>query len=47
MGKLKPEEAVELLRKKGVDVSLEQAVSILDFLRLVANILVAAYLKRP
>ncbi len=47
MEKLKPEQAVELLRKKGIEVSLEQAGVILDFLRLLANILVSQYLKKP
>ena len=47
MEKLKPEQAVELLRKKGIEVSLEQAGVILDFLRLLANIMVSEYLKKP
>ena len=47
MEKLKSEQAVELLRKKGIEVSLEQAGVILDFLRLLANILVSQYLKKP
>ncbi len=38
MEKLKPEQAVELLRKKGIEVSLEQAVVILEFLHLLTNI---------
>ncbi len=46
MEKLKPEQAVELLRKKGIGVSLEQAVVILEFLHLLANILIAQYLKK-
>jgi len=46
MEKLKPEQAVELLRKKGIEVSLEQAVVILEFLHLLANILIAQYLRK-
>ncbi|UTA67543.1 MULTISPECIES: hypothetical protein [unclassified Emticicia] len=46
MEKLKPEQAVELLRKKGIEISLEQAVAVLEFLHLLANILIAQYLKK-
>jgi hypothetical protein len=46
MEKLKPEQAVELLRKKGIEVSLEQAVVMLEFLHLLASILIAQYLKK-
>lgn len=46
MEKLKPEQAVELLRKKGIEVSLEQATVVLEFLYLSASILIAQYLKK-
>jgi len=46
MEKLRPEQAAELLRKKGIEVSLEQAVVILELLHLLANILIAQYLKK-
>lgn len=46
MEKLKPEQAVELLSKNGIEVSLEQAAAILDFLNLLANILIERYLKK-
>ena len=36
MEKLKPEQVVELLRKKGVEVSVEQALLVLEFLKLLA-----------
>jgi hypothetical protein len=44
--KLKPEKVVELLRQKGITVSLDQATEILKFLRSMANTVVAQYLKR-
>jgi hypothetical protein len=46
MEQLKPEQAVALLRKKGIEISQEQAVLILEILRMFANILVEQYLKR-
>lgn len=45
MEKLKPEKVVEILKAKGVSVTVEQAASILEFLRKVANIVVSQYLK--
>lgn len=45
MEKLKPERVVEMLREKGMEVSLEQAALILEFLRKLANIVVAQYLE--
>jgi hypothetical protein len=45
MEKLSPEKVVAMLKEKGVDVSVEQAASILKFLRKLANIVVAQYLK--
>lgn len=46
MEKLRPEQAVELLRKKGIEVTVEQAALILEFLYLLANIVIAEHLKR-
>ncbi|WP_185965525.1 hypothetical protein [Flavobacterium zepuense] len=44
--RLKPEQVVEMLRKKGMDVSVEQAVMVLEFLQLLATIMVSQYLKK-
>jgi hypothetical protein len=46
MEKIRPEQAVELLRKKGIEVTVEQAVLILEFLYLLANIVIAEHLKK-
>lgn len=46
MEKLSPEKAVEMLKKKGVDISLEQAKLVLEFMRKMANIVVASYLEK-
>jgi hypothetical protein len=43
--KVSPAKAVEMLRKEGVDVSLEEAHSILEFLRIIAKIAVNQYLR--
>ncbi|WP_132038365.1 hypothetical protein [Flavobacterium circumlabens] len=43
--KITPEKALEVLRSEGLDVTLEQAGNILDFLRKLANITVTKYLK--
>ena len=45
MEKLKPEQALEMLRKKGMEVTLEEAAMILEFLQLLATIVITAYLK--
>lgn len=45
MEKLVPEKVVEILREKGVEVSLEQARMILEFLRKLADIAVNQYLN--
>lgn len=45
MEKLKPERVVEMLKAKGVNVTVEQAASILEFLRKMANIVVSQYLN--
>lgn len=44
-GRVTPEKAVEILKKNGFEVSLEQARLILDFLYKIANVAVAKYLK--
>lgn len=44
MEKLQPHEAQALLRKKGMDVTLEQAAEILKFLRMLSDIVVTNYL---
>ena len=44
MEKLKPEKAVEMLRNKGVDISVEQAAQMLELLRKFANIIVSQHL---
>lgn len=46
MEKIQPEKVVEMLRQQGVEVTLEQAKIILAFLRKLADIDVAQYLKR-
>jgi hypothetical protein len=46
MEKLKPERLVEMLKKDGIVVSIEQAASILRFLRMLADIVVTNHLHR-
>jgi len=46
MEKIKPEKAAELLQRKGVEVSVEKAALILEFMRKLANIIVARHLKK-
>lgn len=46
MEKIQPEKVVEILRQKGVVVTLEQAKIILAFLRKLSDIAVTQYLKR-
>ncbi|WP_127341001.1 hypothetical protein [Flavobacterium] len=43
--RITPERAMEMLRSEGLDITLEQAKDILDFLRKLANITVTKYLK--
>ena len=45
MEKIKPEKAVEMLRERGVDISVEQAAQILELLRKFANIVVSQHLE--
>ena len=44
--RITPKKTLEMLRSEGLDVTLEQAKNILDFLRKLANITVTKYLKR-
>jgi hypothetical protein len=46
MDKLQPEKAVEILRQHSVEVTVEQARLILEFLRKLADIAVTQYLKK-
>lgn len=46
MEKLPPQKAAELLRKKGIEVSDEQAALIMEFLRMLAGIIVSSYLEQ-
>ncbi len=46
MEKLKPEKVVEMLKEKGMEVSVEQAAAVLKFLRKLADIVVAQYLGK-
>lgn len=45
MEKIRPEQAVELLRKKGIEVSIEEAVILIEFLHLLANLVIVQYLR--
>jgi len=44
-GRISSEKAWQMLKKGGLDVTLEQAQEILNFLRKMANITVSNYLK--
>lgn len=44
-GRLSAEQAVKLLKEENVDVTLEQAKIIVEFLRKLANLTVSNYLK--
>lgn len=46
MEKLSPEKAAEMLRRGGMNVSVAQAVIVLEFLRKLADIVVSNYLDR-
>ena len=43
---IKPEKAVTILRKHGIEVTPEQAKLILEFLQLMADIAVAQFLRK-
>jgi 2-iminoacetate synthase ThiH len=44
-GKMSPEQVLKMLKEEGMDVTLEQAKLILEFLRKLAGITVSNYLK--
>jgi len=44
--KITPEKAIEILRKDGLEVTLEQAKLILEFLYQMADIVVEQHLKK-
>ena len=44
-GKISPERAMKMLNSEGMNVTLDEAKAILDFLRKLANIAVSKYLK--
>ncbi len=44
--KITPEKAAEILRKGGMDITLEQAKLMLEFLYKLADITVAQYLEK-
>ena len=46
MEKIKPEKAAEMLQRKGLDVTVEQAAAILEFMRKLAGIIVAHHLEK-
>ena len=46
MEKLQPEKAVDILREEGIEVTVEQAKLILEFLKKLAEIAVTQYLYR-
>ena len=45
--KITPEKAVEILKRGGLEVTLEQAKSILEFLYKFADITIAQYIVKP
>ena len=46
MEKLTAEKAAEMLRKKGMDVSVEQAALMLEFLTMLSEMIVTTYLEK-
>ena len=46
MEKITPEKVVQMLKAKGMEVSLEEATSILKFLQLLADAVVSQYLGK-
>ena len=46
MEKLQPEKAMEMLRQSGIEVTVEQAKLIIEFLRKLAAIAVTQYLSK-
>lgn len=46
MEKLTPEEVVKMLKKEGEEVTVEEAVIILEFLRKLSSIVVAQHMEQ-
>lgn len=46
MEKLAPEKVKSILAKKGTELTLEEATIVLEFMRKMANIVVASYLEK-
>lgn len=46
MEQLPPQKAAEMLRKNGMDVTDEQAVMIMEFLRMLSAMIVSTYLEK-
>ncbi|MFV8334640.1 hypothetical protein ACNQF7_00995 [Flavobacterium sp. RSP29] len=46
IGRITPHKAMELLRKNGIDIDVEQAKIVLDFLYEMAEIVVDTYLDQ-
>jgi hypothetical protein len=46
MDKLTAEKAAEMLRKKGMNVSVEEAAVMLIFLRMLSEMIVTSYLEK-
>lgn len=42
---LTPQKVIALLQKKGIELTIEEATAIISFLRAIANIVVAQYLR--
>lgn len=45
--RITPEKAIEILKKDGLEVSLDEAKILLDFLYQMADVVVAQYLRKP
>jgi|GEM_PF-1074855 hypothetical protein len=43
--RITPDKAIEILRKDGIDVNIEEAQIILDFLYIIANIAIEQYVN--
>ena len=46
MEKLTAEKAAEMLRKKGMDVTVEQAAQMLEFLTMLSEMIITTYLEK-
>ena len=45
LNRITPDKAIEILRKDGIDVNIEEAQFILDFLYVMANIAIEQYVN--